>query len=245
MKKTTFANRYVEHITYWDIDEENDHEYIQKILKIAKASNDVNVKQYFNFIGKPLISCFEDIQSICDSDMALNILLGKDWFILYDNNTDYIYILDCLRAESENPNERRQQLIELNQAFNYILYKSLKFKDNAFMGTKAIVTDFREDTSYYIYLFKKRHGEIEQIGGDFFSTWGHSENIPFSSSDQEEFFKNFRQIKKPKKLKKTCFHSISFRPTEKTIKKLLENRNKYKNLYPQGSLISEDDNFKQ
>ena len=114
---------------------------------------------------------------------------------------------DLAASRPENNIDFAKQQQELNHMFNFLLESSVVCDDDG-VWCKEIATELREDTSYYLYLMKKRHGVVEQIYDDEVRYWDGGEYKPVSDADQEQFLKNARKIREQAKKDKVKAPSL-------------------------------------
>lgn len=193
--------------------------HITDIEKQAHKSEMVN----FTEEGPVLYSTEQLAEMYNCREQDLHILAGEDWYFIYIDDGIIIEICDLARSEPRIEDEGREQQQEISKAFNTILSQSIVIGDEcSSVKIKPINVDLREDTSYLLYLHQKRRGIIEQVGSDVSYPYGDELNqTQITEKQQEEFIRNAVNINR-QEYEKVMIHHLTFVPTEKTIKKILD-----------------------
>ena len=161
------------------------------------------------------------------------VMLGKDWYLIYEIDDFNVTLLDMARVDPENKNERLNQQRELQNAFNDILAQCVVVdKNKIIVRIKEVATELREDTTYFLYLVKKKMGVVDQVDDDWVSVWPGGNTIKFTAQQQDEFLKNSREIRKQAQNKKIKTHQVRFVPSGKTIEKILRKNQKEREELP-------------
>ena len=153
----------------------------------------------------------------------MNLLMGEDWYLLYFDEGSMILAADFARIIPQDPKHGRLQQRELECAFDHLLEAAVTSCGDGY-EVKEIATELREDTSYFLFLMKKRHGIVDQLYTEEARAWGDQKYVSVSEQDQKEFMRNFN----PRKYQndQTMMHVVWFKPSTKTINKILEKRRK-------------------
>ena len=130
-----------------------------------------------------------------------NIILGEDWYLIYEEiDFDEVYIYDLAKVKPSLNDENSIQ----NQEMMREIYKLVDKYD-------VISADLKEDTSYLLYLINKKLGYFKQLGDDIAYPYGNSSNRKKITDEmQEELLKNSKKIKEQGN-KNNIMHKISFK----------------------------------
>lgn len=131
-----------------------DKKVIDKIKYIAN-------KGYNNYIYQAYFSRLKSVKDLCNlHDTSLGkerLILGKDWFLLYSLDDDYLRMLEWVKDKESK--ESWEQTREIISELKKLLLKS---------KNRTIIGDLREDTSYNIYLSAIKRGYIEEKSNRMF-----------------------------------------------------------------------------
>ena len=152
-----------------------------------------------------------------------SLILGEDWYLLFFEEERTIHATDLARIEPINRQDGYFQQRELQDAFMYLLDRAVVVKDGK-LRIKEIATELREDTSYYLFLLKKKHGVVEQLYKEEVRSWDCLKFYEFSEQDQIAFLKTARTKRESQKADDVLMHTVWFKPSEKTIDKILQKR---------------------
>lgn len=189
---------------------EIDKEKIQRIKEIAqhRYAKPFYLSSYYNINNVDELAAFHGID-VEDE----NLILGEDWFLLYENNKEFVKFLEWVALENNEKNIH--QAIQMLNVFKTILIENKE---------KLFYANMRHDTSYMFYksMLDKKYFEefFHMIGVDSCLGYAPKElndlNIDMFSFDgvlNNEIIKN-----NPEYLK-YIFHFIGFSVTDKFIER--------------------------
>jgi hypothetical protein len=142
----------------------------------------------------------------------LRIIHGEDWYYIFDANEKYISVFDTARIKPRFNDEKSKALEEMWDGFYYILDESLN-TDNK---PKIISANFREDTSYLLYLYLLNQGVVEQVDEDYRYQIDSLDKERITKERQLEILKNISKIRKAN-IEATYIHEIYFKPSASYI----------------------------
>jgi hypothetical protein len=183
---------------------------INKIIRIEKEGHLPNMKMHSD------VQNANDLASTYGTNVDnLNVIIGEDWYYIYNNNEHDIYVGDLCRTKPRFKDEEGNVQKEIRAAFYQILDDSISADE-----IKIISVDLREDTSYLLYLWLLKDGIVEQMGEDtryIFDAPYDEEYI--TKNHQQEYLRNIKQIRDKKDDEEVYMHKLSFRPSNKYIEK--------------------------
>ena len=189
---------------------EIDKKKIQRIKEIAehRYAKPFYLSSYNNINNVEELAIFHGV-NVEDE----NMVLGDDWFLLYENNTEFVKFLEWVALENSEKNIH--QAIQMLNVFKTILIENKE---------KLFYANMRHDTSYMFYksMLDKKYFEefFHMIGVDNCMGYAPKElndlNIDMLSFDS---VLNTEIIKNTPEYLKYIFHFIGFGVTDKFIKR--------------------------
>ncbi len=175
---------------------------------------------------------YEKIKTVEDLAFAyasrvekLKLLLGDDWYMLFEEEDRTIRALDFAKNKPIDKIYLADQQKELGFAFDYLLSESVVTENGKLKRVKEIATELREDTSYYLFLLKKRHGVVDQIYDETVRGWYSDECVSFSEDDQKEFLRHAREKRQLVDEAGVKMHTVWFVPSKRKVEKILQEKN--------------------
>ena len=149
-----------------------------------------------------------------NSDALKNshVILGEDWYLIYEEKDNGIYITDLIKIQPSINDEKGIQNKEIMNSLNSLLETY-----------DIIESDLKEDSSYLLFLLNKKLGYIEQIGEDTSYSSSNKNSLTIvSETDQDNILKNIKQIRQDKNpnliMHHVKFKKKSYLSTKKLIK---------------------------
>lgn len=202
------------------------YETLRKITDIESIAHKPQMRQYIDKTGQYTIKDPELLANLYGCFLHdLKVITGEDWYYVYSDNDRGIEVYDLAKKEPRLSDEGMKQTLEMTQAFEKILSDSIVL-DNSGNITfiKPITADLREDTSYLLYLLQMKRGIIEQIGEDVAYFYeDDSKKTTITSEQQQNILLNSKEIRNNQN-PNMIMHKVSFKPSEKEIKKLLSEK---------------------
>lgn len=126
------------------------YETINKIKNIEKSNKEI-MDKYINI---------ESIGELCErlnSNLEnTNIILGEDWYYIYEKKDDKIYIHDLDKTKCMYEEENIIQTNEMIQALYEIMQESIIDNNDI----KEVEANLKEDQSYILFLKQVRDGNL-------------------------------------------------------------------------------------
>lgn len=216
MKTIKNGNRLIQCLAGEEIDDE-----LIRIIYLSNRGHRKEMRQY----DYEKIKTTEDLAFAYASEARkLRLLLGDDWYMLFEDDERTIRALDFVKTNPMQKEYLTDQQRELAFAFDYLLECSVVVENGKLKRIKEIATELREDTSYYLFLLKKKHNVVDQIYEETVRSWYTDDGIQFSEEDQKNFLKHAREKRKEVEQNGVLMHTVWFVPSKKTVEKILQRK---------------------
>ena len=191
------------------------YEIDKEIIKVVKNISFIRYDKTIYDSNYKDVKIIEDLSNLYGvSEEDINLVLGNDWFLFYEDNPNYIKFLEWV-AEN-NKDKKLTQSIEILRVFKNLLFENRE---------KLFIANMRHDTSFLFYKSMLDRGYLNEIYHliDIDCCFN---NTPQEIIDLKEKYKDLDLALNNKAINeeylKYIIHLTGFEVTEKFIKRQIK-----------------------
>lgn len=142
------------------------------------------------------------------------ILLGEDWFLIYEEKEFEVYLLDWFALDNGNVFERSREMMDA-------LVKIMLANFN-----KRFMASLKHTTSYRLYQYFINKGYIMETDSYVWIQQSHLESLEDQRYLEQNIGACFEDGSPYQKYADYCFHEVDFITTPKFMEKFGKSRNR-------------------